>query len=511
MSGPGQIPSRVPHDAEAEYGVVGSMIAGGVSVIEEMKTLLSAEAFYVPAAGQVFSAICSLQASGAPTDLITLTTELRNAGYLENLGGTIDREALQGAAFLTRLFTFISSAANVAHYAATVREKFMLRRMMEVCNQTLRRAIEEQDDARGVLEDLQSNVIEIGQLSSTADALKHISEYVPGAVQEIKATYYNRGQPVGLSSGIVDLDRMTGGFQAPLTYYFGGRPAMGKSSVLVEIAEFLGIRELAAKNKVGVFSVEMTGRQLAKRILCDRASINLQRLRDGFLAKDTIPKLEAEAERVAAGNIWIDDTGGLSIFEFRARARRGVMKHGWKIIIIDYLQRMRSTTKRAQGSRELEINEIAQGISETAKELNVPIIVLVQLNRESERREDKVPQLSDLRESGSIEQEARFVALLHRPVYYALTEAAKIRSARKCKIFKTELDVASREERVIIGDDDEPVVDLEAFEQYAELHVVKQNEGPVGTIRLRFIKEFARLEGVTQKLFSNNPDERQEL
>jgi replicative DNA helicase len=415
-------PLELPRDADAEMGVIGAMIAGGAGVIEEMRVLLSTDSFYTPSAALVFSAICALQAGGAPTDLITLSNELEDAGMIEQVGGRPGVTAM-----FTQVAGSYGAVANATHYAAIVREKFMLRRMIEVANKTLRRCYEDQDEPRGVLDDLQSDVIDIGQLSSTADALRHISEYVPGAVQEIKATYDNRGKPVGLSSGIADLDRMTGGFQAPLTYYFGGRPAMGKSSVLVEIAEYIGIRQLAEKKKVGVFSVEMTGRQLAKRILCDRASINLQRLRDGFLAKDTVPKLEAEAERVAAGNIWIDDTGGLSIFEFRARARRGVKKHGWNLIVIDYLQRMRSTSKRAQGSRELEINEIAQGISETAKELNVPIIVLVQLNRESERREDKVPQLSDLRESGSIEQEARFVALLHRPVYYALTEPAKMR------------------------------------------------------------------------------------
>jgi replicative DNA helicase len=499
------ITQQLPHDDEAEEGVIGSMLVGGASIIEEIRALLTMESFYVRKHQLIFSGILGLHISGVPTDVITLSSAMLDAGMFEDFGGEVP-----GRTFLSHLLSAVPSPSAALHYAGIVREKEMLRRMIQQCTETSRRCYEEQDDAMGVLHDLQSNVIEIGQLSSTADSLKHIAEHVPGAVQEIKATYYNRGAPVGLSSGFADLDRMTGGFQAPLTYYIGGRPAMGKSSVLVEVAEYLGIRNLAEKNPIGVFSVEMTGRQLAKRILCDRASINLQRLRDGFLAKDTVPKLEAEAAKVAAGNIWIDDTGGLSIFEFRARARRGVLKHGWKLIIIDYLQRMRSTSKRAQSSRELEINEIASGISETAKELNVPIIVLVQLNRESEKRTDKIPQLSDLRESGSIEQEARFVGLLHRPVYYTLTESSKRHAARKHKIFKTELDPVTSEEVPMIGDDGEPEPDLDAFEQYAELHVVKQNEGPVGTIRLRFIKEFARLEGVTTKLYSNNPDERQE-
>jgi replicative DNA helicase len=505
MSNRGGGQQQLPQDLQAEEGVLGAMINGGAAVIEEVRALLTADSFYHPFHNIIFTGIVNLQTSGSPADLITLTSEMRDCGWMDQFGG----EA-QGITFITHLIT-VGERTMVLHYARIVREKEMLRRMIADCNATVRRCYEEQDDAMGVLHDLQSNVIEIGQLSSTADALKHIAEFVPGAVQEIEATYHNRGNPVGLASGFVDLDRMTGGFQAPLTYYIGGRPAMGKSSVLVEVADYLGIPAIASKDRIGIFSVEMTGRQLAKRILCNRAEINLQRLRDGFLAKDTMPKLKAEAERVAAGNIWIDDTGGLSIFEFRARARRGVMKHGWKLILIDYLQRMRSTSKRAQGSRELEINEIAQGISETAKELNVPIIVLVQLNRENEKRTDKTPQLSDLRESGSIEQEARFVGLLHRPVYYALSEAAKLNAARKLRIFETAVDPVTSEETPKIGNDGEPIVDLEAFEQYAELHVVKQNEGPVGTIRLRFIKEFARLEGVTEKLFSNRDDERQHV
>jgi replicative DNA helicase len=494
-----------PHDLAAEEGTLGGMIRGGAATIEEVKALLTPASFYLLQHQIVCDALFTLAAQGVPTDLITLTAELKDANLSEKFGPDPHSVAL----FVTHLIT-IGNPAIVLHYAAIVREKEMLRRVIAAGTDAVRRAYEEQHDAQGVLNDLQSNVIEIGQLSSTAAALKHISDFVPGAVKEIEATYYNRGQPVGLSTGFADLDRMTGGLQAPITYYIGGRPAMGKSSVLVEVADYIGIPIIATGKKVGIFSVEMTGRQLAKRILCNRASINLQRLRDGFLAQDTLPKLKDEAEKVSAGNVWIDDTGGLSIFEFRARSRRGVLKFGWDLIIIDYLQRMRSTSKRAQGSRELEINEIAQGISETAKELNVPIIVLVQLNRENEKRPDKTPQLSDLRESGSIEQEARFVGLLHRPVYYAMTEVAKLRDARKLKIFHKTADKMTGEEVDLLDHEGQPMPDLDAFEQYAELHVVKQNEGPVGMVRLRFIKEFARLEGVTKKLYSNNPEERQE-
>lgn len=502
---PAQLP---PHNMEAEQGVLGSMLYGP-AVVEEMRAQLSDEAFFHPAHAMIFGAICGLQQSGVAVDVITLTNALRDAGMLEQLAGEIHGESESGALFVTRLFTVVPNPANVGFYATIVREKWMLRRLIAANTESLRRCYEEQDDPSGLLAEHQANVIEIGQLTSTTEALRHVSEFVPAAVEEIKATYYNRGKPIGLESGIADLDRMTGGFQAPLTYYIAGRPAMGKSSML-EIGEHLAIENAARGINVAVFSVEMTGRQLVKRALCRRAEINLQRLRDGFLAKETIPKLEAQAEVVKAGNLWIDETSDLSIFKFRARARHAVMKRKCKLLMIDYVQRMHSTSKRAQGNREQEINEIAQGISATAKELGVPIIVLAQLNRQNELRGDKRPQLSDLRESGSIEQEARCVLLLHRPVYYTLTEAQKRTEAKKCKCFVMDLSTTDGEEHPRMDDETgEPIVDLDAFEQYAELIVAKQNEGPVGTIRLRFIKEFARFEGVTEKLFSNNPEERQ--
>lgn len=504
---PTNVHRMMPHDVEAEQGILGSMMIGGGAIIEEMRALLSEDAFYIPAHQIVFGGICGLQASGAPTDLITLTNALRDADMLEIVGG---------AAFVTSLFSFVPTAANVTYYAEIVREKWMLRKLITINTETTRRCFEEQEDPAGLLAEHQSNVIEIGQLTSTTETLRHCRDFVQPAVDEIKAIYYGRGKPIGLETGWPDLDRMTGGFQPPLTYYIAGRPAMGKSSTMEGIAEHLAIEQVEKGINVAVFSIEMTGRQLMKRTLCSRSDINLQRMRDGLLDKSAIPRIESEAEIVKKGNLWIDDTSDLSIFKFRARARHAVMKRKCQLIIIDYIQRMHSTSKRSQGNREQEINEIAQGISATAKELNIPIVVLAQLNRQNEYRGDKRPQLSDLRESGSIEQEARCVMLLHRPVYYCLTDGAKRAEARKLKIFHFEIEQngqpvrnAQGEMVPVTDEEGEPLVDLAAFEQYAELIVAKQNEGPVGTVHLRFVKEYARFESVTTKLFSNNPEERQ--
>lgn len=468
---------ELPHALGAEEGVLGSMMIGGAALIEECRAKLpDQEAFYHPAHRVIYGYLLAAQASGMAVDLITFTQALQDANELQQVGG---------AAYLTHLFAVVPTPINIGFYLGIVREKWILRTIIDRCTETTRRAYEEQDDVDGLLNDHVGNVIEIGQLASPTESVRHISEFVPAAVQEIEATYYSRGKTIGLPSGFVDLDRMTGGFQAPLTYYFAGRPAMGKSSVMVEVAEHIAIANAENGVNVGIFSIEMTGRQLAKRMICSRGEINLQRLRDGFLTKDTLPRMKAAAETVAAGHIWIDEKSNLSIFEFRARARRAVTKMKCRVLIIDYIQRMHSTSRRAQGNREQEMNEIAQGISATAKDLNIPIIVLAQLNRKNEERGDKVPALSDLRESGSMEQEARFVGLLHRPVYYAPNDVKKAAMAERHEM------------------------SVEDFEQHAELIVAKQNEGPVGTINLRFVKEYARFENVTEKLYSNNPDQRQ--
>lgn len=486
----------LPNSSEAELGVLSSMIIGGPQVIEDVKAKLTGEAFYVPAHRICFDTMCSLQACGQPVDLITYTQQMRDEDLLDTVGGP---------AFVTSLWTFVPTAANVIYYLEIVREKWLLREMIANCTSTIRRAYDEQDDVNGLVNDHVSKAIELHQLGDWRESIRHVREFVVPAVEEIKATYHNRGKPIGLETGFVDLDRMTGGLQAPLTYYFAGRPAMGKSSVMVEVAEHVAITNALKKIPVGIFSVEMTGRQLAKRIICSRGDIDLQRMRDGFLDRFTFDRLDEEAAEVTGGNMWIDDTSNLSIFEFRSRARRMVMKYGCQVLIIDYLQRMHSTSRRAQGNREQEINEIAQGISATAKELNVPIIVLAQLNRKSEERVDKIPQLADLRESGSIEQEARFVGLLHRPSYYVPSGNRK-KAWLAAKV--AGLPVPDNwDDRIPDGEEDW----FDLFERHAELIVAKQNEGGVGTIRLRFIKEFARFESLTEKLFSNNPNQRQAI
>lgn len=487
--------NAAPHSAEAELGVLSSMLTGGAGVIEDVRAVLRPDAFYVAAHKKFFVYIGATHDQGQPLDLITFTQTLRDEGVLEELGG---------APAATQLFTFVPTAANVDHYVEIVREKWMLREIIMKCTTAVRRALDQSNDPKAVLDEVQSDVIEIGQLSSTAEALRPIADSVPEVVASIEATYRNRGKPIGLPTGFVDLDRMCGGFQAPKTYYIGARPAMGKSSLATEFAEHVAIDNASRKVPVAIFSVEMTAHELTEVILCRRAQVNLVRLRDGFFTDESRQALDEQAEIVKRAEIYIDDTANLSIFEFRARARRAVLKFGVRLIVIDYIQRMKSTSKRSQGNREQEINEIAMGISETAKELKVPIVVLAQLNRKNEERQDKTPELSDFRESGSLEQEAHLVGLLHRPSYYCRNMAVARQQARKYGIN----DVPEENDT---EKDDANASWLEEFRQLTQLIIAKQRRGPVGPIRLRFVKEYAAFESEDpdRPLFSNTAAKRQ--
>ena len=468
-----------PHSEEAELGVLSSMLLGGTEVIEDVRDTLQSDAFFIPRHQTLFNHICVVHAGGMPLDMITFTQGLRDQGRLEEIGGI---------GFVTEAFTYVPTAGNVDYYIDIVREKWLRRQMIARCTEGVRQAYDETNDAAVALEDVQSNVIEIGQLANTREALIPIAHAVPEVIESIEATYRRRGKPIGISSGFTDLDRMTGGFQKGRTYYVAARPAMGKSSLATEFAEHVAIDNAEKKHAVAIFSVEMTTHELTEVILCRRSEINLVRLRDGFLSKEKRAELDKEAEILKQTSIYVDDKGDLSIFEFRARARRAVLKFKVKLIVIDYIQRMKATSKRAQFSRELEISEIAQGISTTAKELQVPIVVLAQLNRETEKRKDGRPELADLRESGSMEAEAHFVGLLYRPSYYCKTQKKLEETARNYDM------------------------EVEDFQSYTELIIAKQRRGPVGTIRMKFVKEYAKFEGEDpdRPMFSNRPDQRQD-
>jgi replicative DNA helicase len=436
----------LPHSVEAEQGVLGSMLISPREIIAECVEKINAEYFYIPAHQTIYDALVELWNGGQGIDLITFTQILRDRNLLDAVGG---------ASFVTSLFTFVPTAANVNYYLEIVRDKFILRQIIAACTESVRRSFEEQDEVNNLLDEVEQKIFAVGEDRFKGQTLS-MKDQVMEAIESIEKLYERRGGITGISTGFIEFDRMTNGLHPAEMIVIAARPSMGKTALAMNIAEHVAVHE---KLPVAVFSLEMSTQQLVQRLLCSRARVNLQKVRDGFLAERDFPSLTAAASRLAEAKIFIDDSAGLTILELRAKARRLKAQQDIQLIVVDYLQLLRSTTRRAQDNRQLEISEISAGIKGLAKELKVPIIVLAQLNRQPEARTGGKPRLSDLRESGSIEQDADLVGLLVRPEIY-------------------EDDEEARAEK----------------EGEAELIIAKQRNGPVGEIRLTFLKEFTRFE-----------------
>jgi replicative DNA helicase len=435
-----------PHSVEAEQGVLGSMLISPRDAIAEVVEKITAEYFYVPAHQTIFTVLVELWNAGAGIDLITFTQVLRDRNLLETVGG---------AAMVTNLFTFVPTAANVAYYLEIVRDKYILRSIIEAATESVRRAYEEQDEVGNLLDEVEQKIFAVGEDRFKGQMLS-MKDQVMEAIESIEKLYERKGGITGISTGFVEFDRMTSGMHPSEMIVIAARPSMGKTALAMNIAEHVAINE---KHPVGVFSLEMSSQQLVQRLLCSRARVNLQKVRDGFLGERDFPSLTAAASKLAEARIFIDDTASLTILELRAKARRLKAQQDVQLIIVDYMQLLRSTSRRAQDNRQLEISEISAGLKGLAKELKIPVIVVAQLNRQPEQRSGGKPRLSDLRESGSIEQDADLVGLLVRPEIYEEDEEARAEKAGE-----------------------------------AELIIAKQRNGPVGEIPLTFLKEFTRFE-----------------
>ena len=435
-----------PNSVEAEQGVLGSMLISPRDTIAECVEKINEEYFYVPAHQTIYTVLVELWNAGQAIDLITFTQVLRDRNLLESLGG---------AAFVTGLFTFVPTAANVQYYLDIVRDKYILREIIAAATESVRRAYEEQDEVNNLLDEVEQRIFAVGEDRFKGQMLS-MKDQVMEAIESIEKLYERKGGITGISTGFVEFDRMTSGMHGAEMIVIAARPSMGKTALVMNIAEHVAVQE---KLPIGVFSLEMSSQQLVQRLLCSRARVNLQKVRDGFLAERDFPSLTAAASKLAEAKIFIDDSAGLSILELRAKARRLRAQHDVQLLIVDYLQLLRSTSRRAQDNRQLEISEISAGIKGLAKELKIPIIVVAQLNRQPEARSGGKPRLSDLRESGSIEQDADLVGLLVRPEIYEEDEEARAEKAGE-----------------------------------AELIIAKQRNGPVGEIPLTFLKEFTRFE-----------------
>jgi replicative DNA helicase len=435
-----------PHSVEAEQGVLGSMLISPRETIAECVEKINEEYFYVPAHQTIYNVLVDLWNTGQAIDLITFTQVLRDRNLLESVGG---------AAFVTSLFTFVPTAANVQYYLEIVRDKYILREIISASTESVRRAYEEQDEVSNLLDEVEQKIFAVGEDRFKGQMLS-MKDQVMEAIESIEKLYERKGGITGISTGFVEFDRMTSGLHPSEMIVIAARPSMGKTALAMNIAEHVAINEMLP---VGVFSLEMSSQQLVQRLLCSRARVNLQKVRDGFLGERDFPSLTAAASKLAEAKIFIDDSASLTILELRAKARRLKAQQDVQLIIVDYLQLLRSTSRRAQDNRQLEISEISAGLKGLAKELKIPLIVVAQLNRQPEQRLGGKPRLSDLRESGSIEQDADLVGLLVRPEIYEEDDEARAEKAGE-----------------------------------AEFIIAKQRNGPVGEIPLTFLKEFTRFE-----------------
>jgi len=448
-----------PHSLEAEQGVLGcALLEPSDSIgqcIERIKG--GGEPFYDLRHRTIYEVLVSMYDRKEPIDLITLGQKLKDAGQIDGVGGL---------AYLSELMDAVPSAANLAYYLDIVREKHVLRRVLATCSEAVSKVHEYEGAVDSLLDEVERDILKISQ-DRSENTNRTMRELVRSAVDMIQDFHQRKGGLTGLPTGFPDLDKMTSGLQPSDMVVIAARPSMGKTSLAMNIAEHVSVE---ANLPVGVFSLEMTSESLVMRMLCSLARVNGRLIRDGFLSEGDFRRLTAAASKLSRAPIHIDDTPGLSILQLRARARRMWQQHGVKLFIIDYLQLMHSTSKKAADSRQQEVAELSNGVKALAKELKVPVIVLCQLNRELEKDKDRKPKLSDLRESGAIEQDADLVGLLYKP-------AAE--------------------------DDDQRREDPEARDDGmgatpVNLLIAKQRNGPTGDVCLTFLKGITRYESASK-------------
>ncbi len=450
-----------PHSLEAERGVLGCVLLSpreGVGACFEQFSR-SEDFFYDPRHQAIFSAIVELNDQQTAVDLVTLGARLQDKGLLETVGGYD---------YLSALMDAVPSAANLSYYLAIVREKYLLRRLIQTCTRLVGEAYEEAGDVGAFLDRAEAEVLAVKQERQAAGS-KNINDLVTRAMHRIEYFFNNRGQLSGLATGFPDLDRMTNGLQPGEMIVIAARPSMGKTSLAMNIAEHVATH---LRLPVGVFSLEMTAEALVMRLLCSLARVNMHTIREGGLVEADFQRISEATAQLAGAPLFIDDTAGLTILQLRARARRLKERLGIRLFVIDYLQLLQPAhLRRGDPNRAQEIAEISSGVKNLAKELDVPVIVLSQLNRDLERDRPRKPRLSDLRESGAIEQDADVVGLLYK---------ANPKNPR---------EPAS-------GDEEEEDAAANSDAVPVNLLIAKQRNGPTGDVHLMFLKPFTRFENI---------------
>lgn len=396
----GKIP---PHDVEAEQAILGSMLTDKDSVIAAME-VLKAEDFYREDNKSIYEAMLSLYGRAEPIDIITVKSELVSIGKFDQIGGL---------EYLATLPEKVPTTTNVDKYIKIVEEKSLLRNLIKTANDIIAAGYDQTEEVEDIMNIAEKRIFDIMQNKSTK-GFTPIKDVLVGTFSELERLYNQKGYITGVETGFNDLDYKTSGFHKSDLIIIAARPAMGKSAFAINIAT-----HAAANNNVPVviFNLEMSKEQVANRILCSEAMVDSNKIRTGKIDDNEWVKLANASGRLAEAPIYIDDTPGISIMEIRARCRKLKLEKGIGLVVIDYLQLVQGSGKK-NSSREQEISEISRSLKILAKELEIPVIALSQLSRGAEKRDDKRPMLSDLRESGAIEQDADIVMFLYRDDYY---------------------------------------------------------------------------------------------
>ncbi len=404
---------HLPQNIEAECGVLGSIIIDPEAIVQVADFLHIAD-FYRDAHRTIYETIIQLYEQHEPADFITICDELERQDKLEAVGG---------ASYITSLVNMVPTSGNVEYYGRIVERTAILRRLIQAAGDIAAIAYQE-SDAEVALDKAEQLIFNISQNHARND-FSSLGEIITSYMEKLEQLHERRGSIIGVPTGFSDLDRLTGGLQRSDLIILAARPAVGKTSFSLSLAHNAAVKH---QQSVAIFSLEMSKEQLIQRFISMNAGIDQQRLRTGWIEDDEWDNIIESMEKLSGANIWIDDTAGISTMEMRSKARRLLSEHGVDLIIIDYLQLMQSEVggKRNE-NRVQEVSEISRSLKGLARELNVPVLALAQLSRTVESRQSKVPQLSDLRESGSIEQDADIVMFIYRDeVYNPETERKNI-------------------------------------------------------------------------------------
>jgi len=433
-----------PQNIDAEMAVLGAMLLDK-EVIPLAIEMLSESCFYKDANRRIYSAVVKLFDENRGVDLVTVIEELKKTNSLEDAGGPD---------YVSNLASSVPTSANFIHYAKIIKEKMVLRKLINTATHIVTECYDTSKDVDSLVDKAEQMIFEVS--SSKVDRkFIPIRDIIKNSIETIDNLYQRKENVTGISTGFRELDIKTAGFQASDLIVVAARPSMGKSALATCIAEHAAVVD---RVPVAFFSLEMSKEQLVQRMLCSHARVDAHKVRTGFLSQADWPKLVSAAGKLSEAPIYIDDTPGISVLELRAKARRLKAQFDIKLIVLDYLQLMQSHARA--DSRQQEISEISRSLKALARELNTPLIAISQLSRAVEQRQDHRPQLSDLRESGAIEQDADLVILLLREYYYNPTE----------------------ENRGL-----------------AEIIIAKQRNGPTGSFSLAFLGEYMRFENLTSR------------